>query len=314
MRIALAGTGRLGGELFKAIVASRHEIVALIQDGRRTQGWRRGFYTRLSRVLARRTTTLGLAQQHGVPILWIDKMTDEELAPLRALEPDLLLVGGFGIILKPPLLRLPRIGCLNTHSSLLPRHRGPNPFTAVILAGDDKTGVTFHAMDEGIDTGDIIEQYTLDVGPSDTAGTIYRATSELAGRKIAEVLDRVEQQGLKGAPQNPEAATYDQKLKSEETWIRWDQPAVEIDRLARACTPFTLARFRRGNSTVYVFRGKYDPAPVDAPPGTVLKDRPFVSIATGLGVYTVLSAYTLVPVPWYWPAPWTRPAVGERLE
>lgn len=314
MRIAVAGSGTLGVCLMKQLLESRHEIVALIQNGRVIKGLKRKLLPRVGGLLFAKHTVTGLARLNDIPILFIDKMTEEELAPLRALEPDLLLVGGFGIILKEPIIRLPRLGCLNTHSALLPKHRGPNPFTAVVLANEPETGVTFHVIDPGIDTGDIVAQFAMPVAKRYTAGQVYRETSKLAGEHILEVIDQIEREGLHGTPQDPALATYDKKMPVEEAFIRWDQPAEEVDRLVRACVPFQVARFRQKGRVVYVYRTRFDSTPVDAAPGTVLESKPRIKIATGLGTVTLMHAYTLKPLPWFWPAPWNRPRAGRRVE
>lgn len=314
MRVAFAGTGTLGMRLFEALLDSRHEVVALVQNGRKAAKWQMSLYPRLAGMFFPMHTVMGLARYHRIPILFIDKMTEDELAPLRALQPDLLLVGGFGIILKEPILTLPRLGCLNTHSALLPRHRGPNPFTAVILQNEAETGVTFHVMDPGIDTGDIVEQVRMPITDRMTAGQIYRDTSQLAGEHVVRVLDRIEREGLHGTPQDAALATYQKKLTWEEARIDWSKPAEEVDRLIRACAPFTVAHFRRRGRTIYAYRSEYRSDPVEAAPGTVLQVRPKLKVATGLGTVALLHTYALRPVPWFWPSPWSRPRVGERLE
>ena len=200
-----------------------------------------------------------IARRHGIPLFFIDKMTEDELAPLRALDPDLILVGGFAIILKKPILDLPKLGCVNTHSSLLPKHRGPNPFAAVLLAGDTETGVTFHVMDEAIDTGDIVAQFPIPVEDNWYALDLHRATSELAGEHVVEVLDKIEAEGLHGTPQDPALATYDKKLTTEQTAIDWAQPAADIVRLIRAGYPMTMARFRYGDRVIFAHFADVDP-------------------------------------------------------
>lgn len=314
MRIAFAGTGRLGVELLAPLIKSHHEVVAVLQNGRLTKGYQRWILPAVNSLLAPSRSVLGLAKRHRIPILWIDRMSDDELAPLEALKPDLLIVGGFGIILKAPLLRLPRLGCVNTHSALLPRHRGPNPFTAVILANESETGVTFHVMDEGIDTGAILEQIHVPVGPRATASDVYRETSIVAGQHVLELIDRIDIEGLKGTPQDATLATYEGKLTVADVCIDWSRPAEEIDRLVRAAVPFLFPRFVCRGRLIYVGRCKFDATPVEAAPGTIIANRPRIRIATGCGTVTLLVAYAMTPFPWLWPAPWTRPAIGAVVE
>ena len=136
MRIAMTGSGLMATLIARAILASGHEIVAVIDNGRAVKGHKRWLSPLVSSIFTPNAQVNGIARGRGVPIVYIDKMTDEELAPLAATKPDIIVVGGFSIILKSPIIRLPRIGCVNCHSSLLPKHRGPNPFQAVILAGE----------------------------------------------------------------------------------------------------------------------------------------------------------------------------------
>lgn len=313
MRIAFAGGGRLGTNILNALVASRHEVVAVVQNGRQTKGWRRRVYPWIGRFVGTSVSVTGIALRERIPIVWIDRMTDAELAPLRDLGIDLLLVGGFGIILKKPLLTLPRLGCLNCHSSLLPRNRGPNPFAGAILAGDEETGITFHVMEEGIDTGDIVRQFAVPIAPSDTAASLYISTSRIAGEEVVETLDAIEQDGLHGTPQDHDAATYLPKLKPTDYWIDWSKSAVEIDRLVRALYPFEMARFRWRGRTVYLARCTAQPYEGDLPPGTICEEGVRLSIATGEGAIRIDFAYTTRPVLFTWPPVLGRPRLGDAL-
>jgi methionyl-tRNA formyltransferase len=313
MRIAVAGSGRLAFFLMRPLMDSTHEIVAVVQNGRTHRGLKRSLITAGSYALGSLAGVTGLAAQHGAPIIWIDRMDEKDLAPLRATKPDVLLVGGFGIILKRPILDLPRIGCVNVHSSLLPKHRGPNPFSAVILAGEQKSGVTFHQMDEGIDTGNILEQHAFPVESHDTAVIVYHKACDLAGRHVVDAMDRIEREGIHGTPQDPAAASYDKKLTKPDSYINWQEPARKIDCRLRACKPFFLTRFRYRNHTVLVLQLACDETAVDAAPGTILRAKPPVRVATGQGVITLVTAYVLKPVPWIWPAPWCMPKPGEKV-
>lgn len=314
LRIAIAGGGRLGVNLLGPLLESRHQVVAVVQDGRRVRGLNRRLQPWLSRLIHDPHSVPGRAKRLGLPIIWIDKMTEEELAPLRTLDIDLLLVGGFGIILKKPILELPRIGCLNCHSSLLPRHRGPNPFATVLLSDDEETGVTFHIMEPGIDTGPIIDQTAFPISKTHTMFTIYKQCCALAGTRVVEVVNRIEDEGLHGTPQDPAKATYDKKPTAADAWIDWTQPAWRIDRKVRGLAPSPAPRFRFQDRTIFLLRANADLKPVDAKPGTVLSNRGAVKVATGEGSITLQAAFTGLPAPWVWPSPWCRPEIGDILE
>ena len=314
MRIALAATGPLGATLLRVLLDSDHEVVALLQNGRKATAFTRVILPRLAAGLAPRASLLGMARNAKIPTLYIDTMGEDELAPLRSLEPELLLVGGFSIILKKPLLELPSIGCVNCHSSLLPTHRGPNPFAAAILAGDAETGVTFHVMTEGIDSGDILLQRAFPIEDTDTGGAVYRKACIAAAEALPELLDTIERDGLKGTPQDEAQATYDKKLRKEELFLDWSKPAQELDRLVRACVPFRLARFNHRGRVVFVSRTSWDDGPADAPPGTIVHAGYPARIATGRGHLTIKKARSLELLGWKWPGLRKKPSAGEKLE
>lgn len=314
MRIAIAGTGNLGIGLWDGLDATDHEIVALLGDGRLTrEAWKRALYPVVGRFVGTRNSILSRAARRGVPICWLDKMGPEELAPIQKIAPDLILVGGYSVILKKPLLDIPRIGCVNMHSSLLPRHRGPNPFCAAILENDAETGITFHAVDEGIDTGAIIDQVRFPIGERTTAYEVYLQSCDLARNRVAAVMERIECDGLLGQAQDITLATYDKKPTPNDAWLNWDRPALELDRLVRAMAPNPMPRFMHQGYVVSVARTTPDPTPVDAPPGTVLRNTMPAQIATGAGTLTINVAFISRPLPWVWPAPWLAPKLHERL-
>ncbi len=302
MQIALAGSGKLGVNIFYSILHNTsHKIVAVLQNGRATKKWQRPFSLAFSLLLRSKDDIVYHALKHKIPIIWINKMTPEELQPLKELIPDLIITSGFSIIFKKHLLTLPKIGCINVHSSLLPKHRGPNPFSAVILQGESETGVTFHIMDESIDTGPIIAQEKIEISPTDTAYTIYCKASELAGKMVPDVLSKIESEGLIGTPQNHQLATYDPKPTLSNAIIRWDVPAEQIDRQVRALSQIIMPRFIYNGKTIFVARVKINQENTNLPPGSVIHPEFPAEIATAKGSVILASAFTLTPIPWLWP-------------
>ncbi|HOF39142.1 MAG TPA: methionyl-tRNA formyltransferase [Candidatus Hydrogenedentes bacterium] len=313
MRIALAGTGPLGAALLNAVLDSAHEVVALLCNGRVASAVDKRFLPPLAALFTPRTSVLGIARRARIPFFYINRMDEAELAPLRSLAPDLLLVGGFGIILKRPLLELPALGCVNCHSSLLPKHRGPNPFSAVVLAGETESGVTFHRMAERIDAGDILLQHAFPLDGADTGGSVYRKACITAGALVQDVLDALACGELHGSPQDETAATCDPRLRDEELHLDWSRPAQELDRLVRACVPFSLARFTHRGRAVYVSRTSWDEEEALAPPGTITRATFPVRVATGCGHLVIEEAHTAHVFAGLWPGLWKRPRTGERL-
>jgi methionyl-tRNA formyltransferase len=314
MRVAVAGTGRLGVAIMEPLLASpKHEVVTLMMNGRSMHGFARTRHAWMSRMLPKRESPVPWAIGARVPLLWLDTQSEAELAPIRALEPDLLITCGFSIILKPPLLAVPRIGCVNVHSSLLPKHRGPCPFNHVILAGDAESGVTFHVTAEGIDTGDILDQAAYAIEPADTAFAVYNKSCVAAGERVLAVLDRIEADGLAGVAQDASQASYDPKISAEAFEIAWERPAAELHRQFRSCMPYEQIYFWQDGKRVRVMRASFNAEPCDAPPGTVVRTRPGVTVATGAGTFTVFAGMSGRRVPMLWPMPWNRPAEGEFL-
>lgn len=313
MRIAIAGSGQLAASMLFPLLDSDHEVAAVLLDGRSITGIKRSL-SPLSDVILGNTGGLAFhALRHGLPIVWLDRMDEEELAPLRALHVDIVLVGGFGIIFKRPILDLPKIGCVNMHSSLLPKHRGPNPFCAVILAGEQESGVTFHIMEEKIDSGDILEQASFPLTPDDTPYSIHAKSCSLAAEWVVPVMDRIQAKGLHGVPQDVSQATYDKRPTRADAFIHWAAPAEQIERQVRALRSIHTPWFSHRGKTVHVTQVRVDYDDSRTSPGTILSNKPYVRIAAGNGSVDLVSAYTAGPVPLPWPVPWHRPKIGESM-
>ena len=313
MRVLVAGTGRLGTAVLLPLLESEHEVIGVIQNGRTTRGVRRATRMIQARLFGGASDVITGAMKNNLPVVWLDTMDDNDLAPLRALDPDLIVTCGFGLILNRALLDLPAIGCVNVHSSLLPKHRGATPFSHVILSNDSESGVTFHVTNEQIDAGDILDQTAFPVTPQDTALTVYRKACDRTQERIVEVIGRIAERGLHGMPQDAEFAEYDKKFSEKDTEIRWGRPTSTVDRLIRASTARSYARFKHRGRTVHLVSAEIDTTPPNASPGTVLETTPHPVVATLDGTITIRSAFVSLPLPWTWPAPWSRLKVGDRL-
>ena len=141
--------------------------------------------------------------------------TPEAINQLRLWNPDLIVVAAFGQILKPDVLALPANGCINVHASLLPRWRGAAPIQAAILAGDPETGVTIMKMDQGVDTGAIINQCAIKSENDDTAGSLSEKLSHLGADLLIETLPRYLSGELKPHSQDDSKATYASMLRKK---------------------------------------------------------------------------------------------------
>lgn len=162
----------------------------------------------------------------------------ESLSLLDTLKPHVIIVAAFGQILPPAILRLPTRGCLNVHASLLPRWRGASPIAAAIRAGDEETGVTIMAMDEGLDTGGIVASRSMQIAPDDTTGTLTGKLAELGARVLKETLPAWLAGHITPTPQDEAGATLTRPLRKEEGYLDWRRPATELARTVRAVTPW----------------------------------------------------------------------------
>lgn len=176
---------------------------------------------------------------HGLPPLQPSRVrAPEVVAQIAELQPDLLVVMAYGQILPRELLGVPRLGALNLHASLLPRHRGAAPVHAAILAGDDKSGITVMWMDEGLDTGDILLTKECAIGPEDTAGILHDRLAELAPAALAEALELIRSGRAPRTKQDEARSTYAPKLTRASGRIDWRNSAEQIARMVRGLHPW----------------------------------------------------------------------------
>jgi methionyl-tRNA formyltransferase len=186
------------------------------------------------------------------------------LGELRRLEPAIAVVVAFGQIFPAELLALPRLGCLNLHASLLPRHRGAAPIQAALAAGDQRTGVTVMQMEQGLDSGPILLQEETPIGPRETAGELAGRLAELGARLMIEALSRLERGELAPHPQDAAQATFAPRLTRDSGRVDWSLPAADLANRLRAYTPWPglVAELR---SAPVKLRRAWPLAPADAP-------------------------------------------------
>jgi methionyl-tRNA formyltransferase len=146
-------------------------------------------------------------------------------APLADAKPDLLVVAAYGLILPPPVLDLPRLGCVNIHASLLPRWRGAAPIQRAIEAGDRETGITLMRMEAGLDTGPMLLQESIAIAPTDNAADVHEKLASLGARLIVDGLRRFD--SLLAVPQSADGVTYAAKIDKGEAPLDFRRPAVE---------------------------------------------------------------------------------------
>jgi len=281
LRIAFAGTPQFALPALQALLKSRHQVVGVLTQPDRPAG--RGQQMRASPVkLLALDAQLPLAQP---PTL----KTPESRAELTQWAADVLVVVAYGLILPPPVLALPRLGCVNIHGSLLPRWRGAAPIQRAILAGDAETGVTVMQLDAGLDTGPMLLERVRPIGSQDTAGDLHDALSELGAAALLEALDGLAAGALKPRAQPAEGVSYAPKIEKSESPLDWSVSAIHLDRKIRAFNPWPVAETRFAGESLRVLRARIaEPVGAHDAPGTLLGiAEDGLRVACGEGVLAV---------------------------
>lgn len=228
------------------------------------------------------------ASELDLPVLQPEKASDPAfIDQVRALRPDLIIVVAYGQILRPALLEVPPLGCVNVHASLLPLLRGAAPVQWAILRGLRETGVTTMFMDPGMDTGDVILQAAEPVAPGDTAGSLAARLAPAGAQLLLETVRQVEQGTAPRAPQDATAATYAPALCKEDGEVRWTGRAEGVRNRIHGCNPAPGAFTTRAGSRLKLWRAEALATPAPAPPGTVL-DGPGLLVTAGDTVVRLL--------------------------
>jgi methionyl-tRNA formyltransferase len=180
-----------------------------------------------------------LALERQIPVIQPKTFKSREVVEkLSSLQPELIIVTAFGVILPPEVLSLPKFACLNVHPSLLPRHRGPSPVANTILCGDELTGVTIMLMDAGLDTGPILAQKKVGISFMDTTGSLSSKLADVGAELLLEILSKWLEGELKPHAQDEAQATYSKLITSKDAEIDWHLSALELWRRVRAYNPW----------------------------------------------------------------------------
>jgi methionyl-tRNA formyltransferase len=230
MRIIYMGTPAFAVPPLQALITAGHDVVGAVTRIDKPAG--RG------KVLTPPAVKVA-AEQAGVPVLQPKRVrTPESVAAIQEMGPDVIVVAAYGQILPREILTLPKYGCVNIHASLLPAYRGAAPINWSIINGDARTGITIMQMDEGMDTGGILAQESIPIGPNDTAGDLTAKLSELGSWLIVDILSRIELGGLTAVPQDNSKATMAPLLKKDDGRIDWTMSAKKIHDRVRGLSPW----------------------------------------------------------------------------
>ncbi|WP_299445505.1 methionyl-tRNA formyltransferase [uncultured Phycicoccus sp.] len=279
MRLVLAGTPATALPSLRALLASRHEVAAVVTrpDARSGRG----------RALAP-SPVKEVALEHGLEVLTPGTPRDPDfLDRLRTIAPDCCPVVAYGALLPPVALEVPVHGWVNLHFSLLPAWRGAAPVQRALMAGDEVTGASTFVIDEGLDTGPVLGAVTETVRPDDTAGSLLGRLADVGAGLLVATMDGLEDGALSPVPQPADGVSHAPKLSTEEAEVRWGLPSHVVDRHIRGCTPHPGAWTVFRDERLKV--GPVDPAPAPPPdcpalaPGHLHPTKRAVFVGTASG-------------------------------
>jgi methionyl-tRNA formyltransferase len=265
LNIIFAGTPEFAAEHLKALIGSRHKVIAVYSQPDRPAG-------RGKKLTASPVKEVALA--HNIPVYQpLNFKSDEAKAELAALNADLMVVVAYGLILPKAVLDTPRLGCINVHASILPRWRGAAPIQRAIEAGDSETGVTIMQMDVGLDTGDMLIKAFCPILATDTGGILHDRLLSIGTPAMLEALEQIQSGQTTPIKQDDALTNYAPKLHKEEAALNWQLSAIELERTVRAFNPFPVAHTKPAgagdDARIRVWMAKAVDKPSTAPLGSI---------------------------------------------
>ena len=277
MKLVFMGTPDFAVPSLQSLVESDHDVVAAVTrpDARKGRG------RRLSAPPVKR-----VAQDRGVSVLQPRRLKDPNfIDALARMHPDLIVVVAFRI-LPTEVLAVPRLGAINLHASLLPKYRGAAPMHWAIINGERTTGVTVFLLDAGVDTGQILLQRPVEIGPEETVGELHDRLAQTGPEVLLQALELLASGRVHPVPQPAEGVSAAPKLSRADCAIDWSEDAEVIRNLIRGTNPYPGAFTMWKGKTLKVHRASVRPLKVEGKPGEVLGPDPRTGIlvATGCGV------------------------------
>lgn len=286
MRIVFMGTPDFSVPALEALVKAGHEIAAVVTQPDKPKG--RGKEVQMTPVKLQ-------ALEYNIPVYQPVKVREEGFVQLlKELAPEVVVVVAFGQILPKAVLEIPKLGCINIHASLLPRYRGAAPIQWCVIDGEKESGITTMMMDEGLDTGDMLEQVVIPIEEKETGGSLHHKLSIAGGNLILSTLKKLEEGALVPTTQDEEGACYAKMLTKSMGDIDWSQSAASIERLIRGLNPWPSAYTRWNGKTIKIWEADVvkdeegGSAAQEALAGQIVcSDRQSLMVKTGEGLLSI---------------------------
>lgn len=273
------GTPDFAVPTLEALVTGGHEVIAAVTQPDKPKG--RGKAVLMTPVKEK-------ALEYGIPVYQPVKAREPEfIEVLKSLEPEVIVVVAFGQILPKEILEIPRYGCVNVHASLLPKYRGAAPIQWAVIDGEEESGVTTMQMDEGLDTGDILEMEKIRLEEKETGGSLFDKLSRLGGKLILSTLSGLENGTVVPRKQGETTTPYAKMLKKTMGEIDWNMEAAAIERLIRGLNPWPSAYTSCNGKTLKIWAADVLPGGQGEEPGRVRAGKDSLLVETGSGLLSI---------------------------
>lgn len=276
------GTPDFATGTLEEIVLAGHEVVGVVTQPDKPKGRGKTLMP---------TPVKEVAMKYNLPVYQPKKVREPEFVEvLRGLKPDVMVVAAFGQIISKEILEMPKYGCINVHASLLPAYRGAAPIQWAVINGDKESGVTIMQMDEGIDTGDMIEKVVVPIVEDETGGSLFDKLSQAGAKLCVKVLQDLED-GKAVREKQPEESTtpYARMIDKKMGAIDWEKPAKEIEQLIRGLNPWPSAYTRLQGKTLKIWKAEVLLEHSQEAPGQITEvTKDSIVVQTGQGRLKIL--------------------------
>lgn len=281
MRVIFMGTPDFATGTLEEIVKAGHEVAGVVTQPDKPKGRGKTMMP---------TPVKETALKYNLPVYQPKKVREPEFVELlRSLKPDVMVVAAFGQIITKEILEMPKYGCINVHASLLPAYRGAAPIQWAVINGDKESGVTIMQMDEGIDTGDMIEKAVVPIAEDETGGSLFDKLSHTGAKLCVKVLRDLEE-GTAVREKQPEESTtpYAKMIDKKMGEVDWKKSAKEIEQLIRGLNPWPSAYTKVHGKTLKLWKAKVLLETSQMKPGQIVKvTKDSLAVQTGQGMLEI---------------------------
>lgn len=281
MRVIFMGTPDFATGTLEEIVKAGHEVVGVVTQPDKPKGRGKTMMP---------TPVKETALKYNLPVYQPKKVREPEFVELlRSLKPDVMVVAAFGQIITKEILEMPKYGCINVHASLLPAYRGAAPIQWAVINGDKESGVTIMQMDEGIDTGDMIEKAVVPIAEDETGGSLFDKLSHTGAKLCVKVLRDLEEGTAVREKQPEESITpYAKMIDKKMGEVDWKKSAKEIEQLIRGLNPWPSAYTKVHGKTLKLWKAKVLLETSQMNPGQIVKvTKDSLAVQTGQGMLEI---------------------------